>query len=730
MHCFPLTRNPFSADGIGSLLLVSSVGISIAAGRVDAYVGPGAGFALAGSFWTFLILIIAALSIVVLPVLFVVRRLRQRKVLEQGTARRVVVIGLDGFDPQLASRWIEEGRLPNLKKLADTGTFSELRTTLPALTPSAWTSFMTGVDPSRHNIYDFITRDPLTYQPLLSSVEIKEPNRKLRLGKYQIPLGKPRVRSLRKSQPFWKILGEEKIFSSIIRMPITFPPEKFKGLLLAGMCVPDLRGTQGEFFFITSNAKVKEISQGKVVHLELHQRRGKALLTGPVNPLRWDGSHLQVNLAVEVNPKEQSVTLKVGKHRIELQKGEYSHWTELIFKAGLGIRVRGICRFYLIACEPLELYVTPIQIDPESPNLPLSHPTSYVIYLTKRLGKFGTLGLVEDTEALNAGILDEEGFLKQSYLLHEEREKMLFHALEKNREGLVICVFDGPDRIQHMFFRTLDPDHPANQAKEIEAFSQVIPDLYRRMDELVGRVMEKIGDDPQTVLQVVSDHGFSQFRRGVNLNTWLYENGYLFLKDDEKRRGEWLADVDWGRTRAFALGLSGLFINRQGREKEGIVPDGEELELLKAELISKLSGLFDEEKGQVAINQVWDKDVFFSGPYKADAPDLLVGYNEGYRISWSGASGAVTDRVFEDNTKSWSGDHCIDPRLVPGVLFCNRKIYREAPDLTDLPVSILRLFGVEVPAYMKGRDLFEKEEKQDSQISEFRAASELVHGRG
>ena len=685
----------------------------LAPAAATGYVGPGAGFALAGGFWTLVILILALLSILVLPFRFLLIWLRRKKIAEKSRAERVVVIGLDGLDPQLAARWMEEGRLPALKKLAEQGTFRPLQTTLPAITPAAWSAFLTGVDASRHHIFDFISRDPHTYQPVLSSARISPPSRTQKHGPNLIPLGKPQISNLRRSQPFWKLLGNNHIFSSIVRVPISFPPEKFNGILLAGMCAPDLRGTQGEFTYFSSESNPAVPSLGHFVPIELKQGKARSAIPGPFNPLRADGKTLEIALDLEIDPATESVSLIIGSQKIALLKQVYTPWIELIFAAGPGVQVRGICRFYLIEVEPLKLYATPIQIDPTHPSLPLSHPPSYAPYLSRRLGKFATVGLAEDTDALNADLISEQAFLEQAYLLHDERQAMFFHALDKTQKGLTVCVFDGPDRIQHMFFRTLDPGHPANEGREVEAFANTIPDMYARMDDLVRRTMEKV-DDPNTVLLVISDHGFCSFKRGVNLNTWLLHNGYLFLKNGCTQSAEWLAEVDWSRTRAFAIGLTGLFINRCGREAQGIVTPGAELQDLKTELCEKLTGLVDQEEGECAINRAWDTEVFFNGPYTDDGPDLLIGYNAGYRASWGGASGKVTSQVFETNTRHWSGDHCVDPRLVPGVFFCNRKIETLEPSLLDLPPSILGLFGVDPPSYMQGEDLFAPSAEHDS----------------
>jgi len=703
------------------LILLSVVGLPAVA---HGYVGPGAGFALAGSFWTILILLLAVLSMLVLPFRFALVWYRRRK--SRGSrARRVVVIGLDGLDPGLTQRWMGEGRLPNLQKLADQGVFKRLGTTLPAITPAAWSSFATGTDPSRHNIFDFITRDPQTYQPVLSSARVTPARRSLKVGPYRIPISRPRIRNLKRSQPFWKLLGERNIFSSILRVPITFPPEPFNGHLLAGMCVPDLRGTQGEFTYLKGvGGNGEDGDLGSVIHVSMQDGHGRARVPGPADPFggNGDASSLYADIELEMDAESRGIVLKHGKQRIALARRTYSPWVELSFKAGFGVRVNGICQFYLVESDPLMLYATSIQIDPDRPSLPLSHPASYAAYLCKRLGKFATLGLAEDTEALNADVIDERAFLDQAYSLHAERERMLFHALEKTQDGLVVCVFDGPDRIQHMFFRTLDPQHPANEGKEVAAFAQVVPEMYEAMDDLVGRVMARVGGgaEEDTTLMVISDHGFCQFKRGINLNTWLLQNDYLVLKDGaaggEAGGDEWFAGVDWTKTRAFALGLTGIFINRRGREASGTVAE-DDVSALKREVITKLEGLVDDGNGadgQLAIRKVWDTDAHFDGPYKRDAPDLLIGYNAGYRASWNGAKGQVTESVFEDNTRLWSGDHCVDPEQVPGVFFCNRPVSKADPHLFDVPLSILKLFGVNAPSYMQGDDLFDEAERAAS----------------
>ena len=203
---------------------------------------------------------------------------------------------------------------------------------------------------------------------------------------------------------------------------------------------------------------------------------------------------------------------------------------------------------------------------------------------------------------------------------------------------------------------------------------------------------------------MISDHGFNTFRYGIDLNRWLEQNGYLALKEGGRGLKN-LAGVDWSRTRAFALGLAGIYLNRKGREAQGIVDPAAEAPRLREEIAAKLLGLEDPGRSAPVIKQVYNATTFYAGPYKNDAPDLLIGYHIGYRASWQTAVGEVTDRVLHDNIKAWSGDHCIDQSLVPGILFCNRMVPDENPRLLDIGPTILNMFGVEVPAHMDGKPL-------------------------
>jgi predicted AlkP superfamily phosphohydrolase/phosphomutase len=278
---------------------------------------------------------------------------------------------------------------------------------------------------------------------------------------------------------------------------------------------------------------------------------------------------------------------------------------------------------------------------------------------------------------------------------------MFFETLERTIEGVCICVFDASDRIQHMFWRYLDPAHPSPTENK-EEFGDAIPDMYVRMDVLVGETMAKVGKDD--ILIVLSDHGFSSFRRCLSLNTWLYENGYLAIKGDKPTGVDYLQEVDWSKTKAFALGLSGLYINRKGRERSGIVEDAE-AEKIKLEIIEKLEKLVDPADGASAVKKVYDTKKVYRGLYTAEAPDLIVGYQPGYRVSWDSVTGTIEPEVFSDNVKAWSGDHHVDPSEVPGILFVNRPVKSDSPHIADIAPTTLDLFGIKAPSYMEGKVL-------------------------
>ena len=442
------------------MLLLAVGAFLLTADPVLAYVGPGAGFAVGTTVVVFFVAFISAFfSLIFWPFRWAIRAIRGRRAFARARVKRFVILGLDGLEPSLVEKYMTAGKLPNLTRLSEKGCYRKLGTTAPPLSPVAWSTFLTGCNPGKHRIFDFLTRDKRTYMPSLSSVQIRGPRRVLKLGKYRIPLGAADVRMLRRGEPFWKTLGDHGIFSNVIRVPITFPPEPLHGVLLSAMCVPDLRGSQGTFSHYTTRGD-RGMDDGSLYGGTIGGERiavtvangvVRSELVGPENGVR-EGAGV-MTCPFEVSLHGDGGRLKVNGESYELKTGTYTPWIRVKFKAGMGVNVSGICQFLLIGSEPeFDLYVTPIQIDPDKPALPISHPQVFSTYLSKKQGPYATLGLAEDTWGLNAHVLDDEAFLHQCNEADAEREVMFFDALSKVRRGMVACVFDGPDRIQHMFW--------------------------------------------------------------------------------------------------------------------------------------------------------------------------------------------------------------------------------------------------------------------------------------
>lgn len=691
---------------------LAALGCLLTPSAAAAYIGPGAGFAVITSFVFFLgALALTLLSLLAWPLRQVLRRVRTQAAPRPARVERAVVIGLDGLDPRVARRLMEAGRMPHLSRLAELGGFGELATTCPAMSPVAWSSFATGVDPSKHSIFDFLTRDRRSYRAKLSSAEVLPAARRARLGRWSIPLSKPSVRMLRRGVPFWKTLAHHRVPCSIVRVPVTFPPDEFDGTMLSAMCVPDLQGTQGTFSVLEVRDAAAGHVSGQSVPLVPQGDGWVAELPGPEHPLLPGRS---LTSRIELRPaKGGGLTVVAGRRREPLTVDANTPWITLRYPVLAGLAVQGIARFRLLDGDPPRVYVTPVQIDPARPALPISHPVVFSVFLSKLIGPFATTGLAEDTWALNEDVIDEEAFLEQAHANHAEREAMLFELLDRTPKGLLACVFDATDRIQHMFMRYTDPGHPSLErgraAEQDEATRQryagVIDDTYVRMDAMIGEVCERVDPtDPDNLVAVISDHGFSTFRWGVNLNAWLAAHGWLVFEEGRQGCGEWFEGVDWSRTKAFALGLSGIYLNRVGRESRGVVPrDG--AAALVEEIGQALTGLSGPE-GE-AVRRVVDPRKAYAGPFMDDAPDIIVGYTRGHRASWDSVRGLVRPgaEVFEPNTKAWSGDHCIDPDEVPGVIATNRRLQLDGAGIADVAPTLLDLFGVPTPRHMDGRSL-------------------------
>ncbi len=591
---------------------------------------------------------------------------------------RVIVLGFDGMDPALAREWIADGSLPNLRQLAADGVFQPLPTSLPAQSPVAWSDFATGGDASVHGIYDFLRRDRGNYKPRFSFSGIEQPAHSFDWGDYRIPLGIPEPVNYRKGVPFWLKFEQSGGESTVEGVPVTYPPDPVHEMI-SGMGVPDLAGTQGTYSFYTTQADAYDHEGGRVIPIKVSAGIVETELLGPQHPLireeRW------LSLPLKLSPIKTGVNLELGGEARSLQPGEWSDWLPVSFPVMPMLTIHGMVRVLLVSGFPdVRLYVSPIHADPLHADLPISSPPGFAKDLAGRIGRFHTLGMAEETWSLNDERINDQDFLQMNRIFMHEREQMLYEALQQSHSRLIVSVFVQVDRISHMFWRTRDPLH-ARHADTEPASKNAIHMIYQESDRIVGEVRKRMRAGDKLI--VLSDHGFAPYRRSVHLNRWLLDNGYLKLKRAGKTPSATLDDIDWSATRAYAIGLNGIYLNLRGREAEGIV-EPQQAAALKQELSKALLKFNDPSNGEAVLAAVHDTASSYSQPAQTEAPDLIAGYRPGFRASWETALGQVPDALVSENRSKWSGDHCIEPSFVPGVLFVSFKPPHPVPGISGM----------------------------------------------
>jgi predicted AlkP superfamily phosphohydrolase/phosphomutase len=584
-------------------------------------------------------------------------------------ASRLIILGFDGMDPVLAQRWMDDGSLPHFSQLAETGTFGPLATSNPPQSPVAWSGFATGTGPGEHGIYDFLRRDPETHNPAFSISEATPPEHVLSLFGMELPLDSGTLVNRRQGEAFWTSVENAGGRATVLRVPVTFPPDPIHRMM-AGMGVPDLLGTQGTYtIYATRPTTTSDTSGARSVRMRPN-REGliETKLEGPPDPLKPDAPPLSTPMVLQPAgaPGNNKVHVQLGDADIELAPGEWSDWIGVEFDYFGPASVPGTVRLFLLSGYPrVELYVSPIQIDPRDPVVPLSSPPEYAEQFAEQFGLYHTIGMPEETWSLNEGHLTDAAWLDMVRTTLAEREAMFHDALDRHDSNVVVGVFVQTDRVSHMFYRGIDAQHPLHAETGPEG-REAIHWIYREADRVLGETLGRMG--PNDRLIVLSDHGFAPFRRALHLNRWLHDNGYLALREGQAESGVGFAAVDWSRTQAYALGLNSLFINRAGREAHGsVAPD--QVADIKRRLMIELPGLLDPATGESVVAEVFDGDVLYSGNANGDAPDLVVGYQPGFRASWQTTLGAVPAALVDDNDRKWSGDHCVTPDAVPGVLF-------------------------------------------------------------
>ncbi len=622
----------------------------------------------------------------------------------RAAGRRVVVLGFDGMDYTFTRELMAAGEMPNFERLIARGTAQPLGTSVPPLSPVAWSTFITGMDPSGHGIFDFIHRDPETLFPYLSTSAPEETGDPVKIGKYQFALSGGGYELLRKGTPFWEVLEERGVETTVIRMPANFPPSGTATRELSGMGTPDVLGSYGTFTFYSSDIFLEErnVAGGEIRPLDLWNGVAEGTLTGPDNPMLVKPTKLTSDFTLYVDDRADVARLVVGDTERVLEIGEWTEWIDVDFELlpplfgflPLAPNLTAMARFYLRQVRPeVELYVSPLNFDPYRGDLPISTPEEFAAELAEISGRFYTQGMPEDTQALKGDVLTPAEFLQQAKIAGDEVEAQFLPVLERYSDGLLFYYFGNMDLVSHMMWHVMDPGHPAFDEAKWGPYREAVRELYRTADRIVGRTLDSIDDD--TTLIVMSDHGFASWRRTFSINAWLRDNGYLTLKKPGKKKASILSDVDWSRTRAYGIGLNGLYVNLRGREGKGIV-DPARKQALVEEIRRKLLAEVDPLTGAPAITKVYVTATDFeAGPYLEIGPDVVIGYAKGTRGESDSALGEINADVYTDNTDDWGADHGMDHETVPGIFFSNRPLAKRVTGLKDLAAAILGEFGID-----------------------------------
>ena len=438
------------------------------------------------------------------------------------------------------------------------------------------------------------------------------------------------------------------------------------------MGTPDVKGGLGSYSFYTTKEIDTKNNRGEIFKLEVSAKFAKSVVKGP-KILGIKGQD-ERTIPFELHLNDSGATIIIDSKKVTLGLGKWTDWIEFSFPIKGGINSQAIGKFLLISTKPdIQLYLTPLNISPLGQIFPISYPSDYGKVIYDRMGYFSTLGLAEDTNALNDGILDETTFLEMCNSLLEEKERIFFDQFNQDIH-LYAFVFDTLDRIQHMFWQSND---------KRTGNTNVIEQYYCKFDEIIGKFVSLMDDD--ALLIILSDHGFGPLKRIVDLNAYLRDKGFVHLREG-KTSPPLFKNFDFSNTTAYAYGFTAININTRGKDGKGIVaPD--QISKAKSDVKECLLQFLDDKTGKRVIKNVYDANDIYSKTYRADAPDLVIGFEKGYRTGDNAVIGGVGEKAIKDNPKKWCGDHIFDPSEVPGVFITTHPL-----DLQNC--SVFDIYGI------------------------------------
>ena len=618
------------------------------------------------------------------------------------TTRKLIVLAVDGLDPEITERLIQAGRVPHLAELARGRGVVRVTATPGAESSSAWASFATGTNPGKHGIFDFVMPDPETGRPTARPLT-RKPSTTWPGGWWSEGAA---YQTVRVGDPFWTRLGRIDIRTAVLFVPGTFPPEPIRmGTSVAGTPLPDWAGGPGSgYTWLASDVPADHVGPtrygGRVERLAFSRNVAYATLVGIRAPERVD-----LPLTVTWNPEARSANIDVGGTSAYLAEGQQSRWLEVSVRLNVLTSVRGLLRLHLVkAGNDVQLYVSPIQWHPGRPPSPVSYPPEAAATLFDRLGEYRTLAWPESAWALADGYLSDEAFLAAQDETFTDRAEALMNRVESADWDLIVAGVEGVDSTTRMMWRAIDPGHAAHDAAVAGRFGHAIDQAYLKVDELVGQLRERLPSDAD--LAVVSTYGTYTARHLVDLNRWLADAGWLTwttrpapvtlaaLADASL----WGDAIDWSRTSARAMGSGRIYLNVRGRNPRGIVEPGAAYDALVARLRERLEALTDPMSGRRVVARVRTGPELFSGPLAGQAPDLVVTFSPGYRASWDSMLGGMAETVLAANTERWSAEHAsVDEAAVPGVWLSTIPVKGDTMSVMDVAPTILQYFRRPVP---------------------------------